>query len=315
LGVVTLLLVVNMVSIAANRIAPGWQLALAIGAAGVIWLVVSAVGVDVVPGVGYVVRGVVRDHRIPFEQVQAVEVVRTSELSQAVVVHSRLGSWLLVAPKPVLDDRFSDKADAIRRAWIDAGARPAAPGVEPWGPHPLAVHSVVLRPTPRQASLGAPPASSRFAVQHLVLFLTAWVVALAVATRPVGWALLVLPLPIFVSVMRGPRTIVRRDGVEVRRWIRTQFVPWSMVGAVSTSTRRYPRRAADVIAVGLVTPHGWIELPAPRGGLSAPDPLFWRKLQFVQDCWAANRGPMWIGPPPAPASPPAPSPPPPTSLP
>ena len=69
------------------------------------------------------------------------------------------------------------------------------------------------------------------------------------------------------------------------------------------------------IAVGLVTPHGWIELPAPRGGLSAPDPLFWRKLQFVQDCWAANRGPMWIGPPPAPASPPAPSPPPPTSLP
>jgi hypothetical protein len=305
------LLLLNWPAAVGHALSFGWQVVIVVITAAATWWMVSRPGLDVEPGVGFVIRSVLRADYVPFDHVQAVEVVTRLSGGETVVIHSRLGSWSLTAPFRWTDAALAVEGAAIRDAWRSSGAPTAAPGVEAWGPDPGSGDGVVMRPRPRQVFFGLPNGSlasfARYLTTYLLVTAVAWT---AHGQLTVGVAALGL-LALEALFVRGPRTIVGSDGVEFRRLVRTTFVPWSMVRAVTTSeSRPRARTGPAIVVIGLVTASHWFELPAPRGGLAALDPQFWRKLQFIEARWKARRGSSWVGPP-APPSVPLPPPPPP----
>ena len=287
-----------------HQVAAGWQV-VAVGVTFVAtWWLSSRSGLDVDPGFGFAIRGVLRTDWVPFDQVHAVEPVRSWLGTRRLVLSSRLGCWTLAAPTSFGGAAIDADLAAIHGVWSASGSQRAEPGLEPWGPDPGGRGQVTFRLSPAQG-FGAPQPLPWLLGRSWAIYSLFFAAACLVHGVDAWWAVAALAVVLIVFA-RGPRTIVGADGIELRRLVRSTFVPWSMIRAVTTASPRASRRRDSVHVIGLVTPNGWYELPAPIGGTTAPDPQFWRKLRFIEDCWSARRGPAWVGPPAPPPLPPPP---------
>ena len=285
----------------------GEQIVLTVASFLVGWILSGRPGLEIRPGAAFVVRGLRRVDFLPFSEVRAIG-TEPATTGPSLVIHTRSGRWEVTAPAGALDGSFAAKVDEVRRAWAESGARPAPPGLVPWGPDPASGAEVVLRPCslasafPRQIGLrpyliSLTPLAATIGAASLLHDQPAQALALLAAAAVGAWALW------------APRVRVRAEGIDVRVLVRTTFVPWSMVCAMTVASTRpntWHQNRRDPASVRLLTTIGWVDLPVPALAPGTHDPEAWRKVDYLERCWVANRGPTWVG---APAPPPQPPPP------